>query len=80
MHAVARPLPIARHIAENYGLAGRNDIESAYAYLVVGHCLDFIKEDIFPLYLDKGSRLKENMKREKLPQFLKEMGEVFDYQ
>ena len=44
MHTVARPLPIARHIAENYGLAGRNDIESAYAYLVVGHCLDFIKE------------------------------------
>ena len=44
MHTVSRPLPIARHIAENYGLAGRNEIESAYAYLVVSHCLDFIKE------------------------------------
>ena len=44
MHTVSRPLPIARHVAENYGLAGRNDVESAYAYLVVSHCLDFVKK------------------------------------
>ena len=41
--------------------------------------LEFPFPEVFPLYSDEGfvlSELKDKMKREKLPVFLKEMGEV----
>ena len=41
---VQSPLEVARYIAEENGLAGRDDAEAARAIMIVNGCLDFMEK------------------------------------
>jgi len=75
-HTFSQTLPIGRYISDKYGLSGKTDLDKLRADMIV-HCVEDVLLAIVKVRFTEDpeakAKLRENLKDQKLPEFLKHL-------